>query len=161
MMVSRMDSPNAAPPQVTDEEIAATSPTGMIRATAGFQIGSGVLTALVAVQLLSAVVYRGPIKIAPVLMLAFGIAGVPVGANVFRMRLWAAQAGVLISGIVGALQGLVFVFNLSNGLLSCLRLISPALAVLSFVFSFFAVPPCARATAIRKRMREAGLDLGN
>ncbi|MBK8172909.1 MAG: hypothetical protein IPK60_21605 [Sandaracinaceae bacterium] len=156
-----MNAPANPPPTVTDDEIAATSPSAMIRATAGIQIGSGVLTALTAAQVLTSVRYDGPMQFVPMAMVAFGLFGIPVGANVFRMRLWAAQAGCVISGVVALLQAALFVVNLGNGMLSCLGLVSPPFALLSFVFSFFAIGPCARATAIKARMQAAGLDLGN
>lgn len=154
-----MDTASAATP-VTDEEIQFTSPTGVIRLTAGAQIFSSVINALVAVQYALGVNYHGVFQAVPYVILLSSIVGVPLGANVYRMRGWAARSSCATAGVLAVVSSVMFVLNLIAGIVSCLGFIAPPLAIAAFVLSFFAIGPCVRADAIRLRMRAQGLDLG-
>ncbi len=153
---------NAAPgtAHVTDEEIQQTAPTGVIRLTAGAQIFSSVINALVAVQYVLGVNYPGIFQAVPYVILLASLVGIPLGANVYRMRGWAARGACVSSGVLAAVSSVMFVLHFVAGIASCLGFLAPPLAIGAFVLSFFAIQPCRRADAIRERMRVEGLDLG-
>ena len=151
---------NAPLPQITDEEIAATSPSGTVRLAAGLQIGSGVVVALTAVQTLLSIRFNGALPMLPGLLAVCGLAAIPIGAQVYRMREQFARIGFVLHGVVALGQVMWLLMSFVSGLFSCLGIIAAPLAVLAFVLAYFAIGPCKRATEIRARMLAAGLDLG-
>lgn len=155
--------PYAAPgtrAQSAEEDIAAATPPVIARITGGLVALAGIVVALTGAQTLAMVTIRGPLAMVPYVLAVLGVAEIAAGTLVFRARAWGAIAAVVSSAVDLLASGFWLLVSVGHGLLSLYALASPCVAIVAGIMAVVAMGPCERASAARRRLREAGMDLG-
>jgi hypothetical protein len=157
------DAPTAAPASSDASEVnllldAARIPFA-VSAAAVALAAAGFVVALVGVQNLALVTWRGAYAAFPWVLLVAGIAGIAVAAKLMHARRWSLAAGLAVA-IVLALASVGF-FALASlaGVFSPLAFVAIAGGVTAVVLVALAIGPFRRLAAVRRRLRESGFDL--
>ena len=150
-----------AEPDAPEPDVQALSPTATVRLAATLVILSGFMLALSGFQLLVSVTLLSTwVALAPWLMMLLGLPTMYVGAQLYRMRGWAALTAVGAMLVASLGMGGWTLFAGAHGLVSCLTPLVPVTAASGFVLSLASLSACQRADAVRERLRAAGMDLG-
>ena len=162
-------SPTAAPPppgaaldpfEAHQDDIALTQPTGMVKAAAILVVVSGLIAALVGIQLLvSVTIVHRLLRLVPYALLVAGFGAGFLGWKTMKTRGWAAIGSAAIGGLLTLGMGYWVLLSTAAGFISLLALLLPPLALIATVFAGLAIGPCRRADAARRRLAEAGVDM--
>ncbi len=96
----------------------------------------------------------------PYVLVLLGVVEIAAGTLVFRARAWGAIGAVASSAVDLLASGFWLLVSVGHGLLSLYALASPFVVVVAGIMAVVAMGPCERASAARRRLREAGMDLG-
>ncbi|MDY0001486.1 MAG: hypothetical protein RBU30_09350 [Polyangia bacterium] len=157
--VARAVYPTSPPMEAYQDDITSTEPTALVKAGAILTETTGVITALVGLQLLVTTVLPSSLELVPFLLLGMGFAAMFFGWKTMRTRGWGAIGAAVVCGLVALGMGYWVLLTASAGFFSLLALILPPLAVVSAVFAGLAVGHCRRADRARARLGEAGIDM--
>lgn len=134
-----------------EQNVAATSPSGLVSAAAALCAVLGFLTTLVGVQFL------GAIAVIPYAMIGIGAFGVFVAAKIYRVNGWAALAGTILGALLAIGMLVWIVLSAGYGVVSVLSLLVPIFAVLTAVFCAIAIGPCMKGSRARRDLRRVGI----
>jgi hypothetical protein len=154
--------PYAAPGTVStgvEDDVAASVPPVLVRVSGGVIALAGAVVGLTGVQTLMFTM-RGPIALAPYLLLGAALPHLVLGVMVFRARAWAAFAAIGGCFFLSLVSAAWLVIAISHLLFSLYALLAPVVSVAALVFAFLGLGPCQRASAARARLRAQGMDLG-
>lgn len=142
------------------DDIGLTTPTALVKAGAILTLVTGLIAALVGLQLLLTVTfYGGFIANVPYLLLGGGGATMFLGLKTYRTRGFGAIGATATDALLALGMGYWVLFTASAGYFSLLALVLPPLAVVAAVFAGLSIGPCQRAEAARARLREAGIEM--
>ncbi|MFH2005790.1 MAG: hypothetical protein ABI333_04295 [bacterium] len=142
------------------DAVSATTPTAVVKAAGGLQVGAGLLLALSGVQLLISVTFYKPwMEKVPYAMMLFGIAAMLTGLKTLRMQGWAALAGTALNGLISLLMGYWVMLTLGGGFFSLIASLVPALALAGTVLGALSISPALRADKARQVLRDSGIDM--
>jgi hypothetical protein len=140
-----------------DDLVAKTKASPLVVTAAGVAALTGTILALSAVQLWINFTLFGTIVAVPWGMIALGLGHFAIAVKIFRLRLWAAQAGGAL-GIVTSLAAFAWlVLAAASGLFTLYGMVLPLLGIATAVLSFLALAPCRRGTDARRRLDKDGL----
>lgn len=142
-----------------DEDLAACSPSLLVKAAGAACMVTGLFVALQAFQLWGFVLV-GAVALVPFVMLALGVAAIVLGFYVLRLRGWAAAGSTGLCGLIVLAQSAWVLYALSHGFVSLVAFGVPPLALAATVLCGVAIPPCFRADLARRRLAEDGLSTG-
>ena len=152
---------HALPAEPSDDEIAACAPNATVRSATTCLMLAGVLTLLTGVQLVPSLRFtNAALQAALYVMIAAGAAAMYLGIRLYRMRAWAAQGGAALAAALTLGMSAWLVFSFTSGLFSCMALFAPPLALAAAILGYRAIPAARRATEIRERLQDAGIELG-
>lgn len=155
--------PYAAPgtrPHDAEEDIAAATPPTIARIAGGLLALAGIVVTLTGAQTLAMVTIRGPLAVVPYVLALLGVVEIAAGTLVFRARAWGAIGAVVSSALDLLASGFWLLVSMGHGLLSLYALASPFVVIVAGIMAVVAMGPCERASAARRRLRDAGMDLG-
>jgi hypothetical protein len=145
---------------VDDSDLDAVVVPGSLKIAGGVLVLTGVLTAMVGLQVLVMFVTQGPIRLVIPLALSIGGGCVYFGTGVARARPGALVAGMVLAAVAGLLCTSWFGFVLYNGALAPVALAVLPLAILSLLLMGLGLPHARRVENARVRLRAEGLDAG-
>lgn len=154
--------PYAAPGTVStglEDDVAAAVPPVLVRVSGGVIALAGAVVGLTGVQTLMFTM-RGPIALAPYLLIGVALPHFVLGVMVFRARAWAAVAAIGGCFLLSLVSGVWLVIAVSHLLFSLYAVVAPLASVAALVFAFLGLGPCQRASTARARLRAQGMDLG-
>jgi hypothetical protein len=154
--------PYAAPGTVStgmEDEVAASVPTPLVRIAGGVIALAGGVVGLTGVQTLMFTM-RGPIALAPYVLIGVALPHLALGVMVFRARAWAALVAIAGCFVLTLVSGLWLLIAIGHMLFSLYALLAPVASVAALVFAFVGLGPCQRASAARARLKAQGMDLG-
>lgn len=157
--VGRPPGPTYDPLEAHQDDITRTEPTALVKAGALLTVFTGLITALVGLQLLVTTALHASLELVPYGLLGLGPAAMFLGWKTLRTRGYGAIGATALSGLLALGMGYWVLFTASQGYFSLLALAVPPLAVVAAVFAGLSVGPCRRADAARERLREAGIDM--
>jgi hypothetical protein len=143
-----------------DDDLQAIAPALTARLGGGALMLSGLLTALLGLQLALSVRGTGLFGVMPFVWMALGIGTIAIGWQVSRAREWAALTGATAGALLSVGHLVWLIVSFSNGLFSLLAIGNLPLAFAASLGAVLAMPACRRATAARERLRAVGLDVG-
>ncbi|NIU64429.1 MAG: hypothetical protein GWN73_02900 [Actinobacteria bacterium] len=123
----------------------------------------GVTAALVGftgVQLFTLRFTRDLLEIVPWVHVCFSAALIALAAMTYRARTWAAVGGTTVAGLTFFCTAGWQLYAMAHGVFSLLGLATIPAALAAAAFSAVAISDAGRATAVRKRLDRAGLNLG-
>jgi hypothetical protein len=130
------------------------------RLASGAHGASGAVCAMAALQFIGLgrfEVWEIALQIA---LAALGVVQVVLGVMVLRNHYGGAVAGAIVGPIVAALAGAYLVVSMSWGVATCLAFVAPPIAGTAALLGFFAIAPTRRAMLAKRRLAEAGVELG-
>jgi hypothetical protein len=154
--------PYAAPGTVAtgmEDDVAESVPTPLVRVSGAAIALAGGVVGLTGVQTLMFTM-RGPIALAPYLLIGVALPHLLLGVMVFRARAWAALVSIGGCFLLSLVSGAWLVVAIGHLLFSLYALVAPMVSVAALVFAFLGLGPCQRASAARARLRAQGMDLG-
>ena len=144
-----------------DDDVAAAAAPGLVRVTGAIVVMAGAFGVLHVAQLFGVITFiEGAFAAMPYLLGLETVTAFVAGIGFARARTWAPWTAIASSGLLAATSSVWFVFALANGLFTFFGMLVPALAGLAFALAFVAKGPCERAAAARKRLEQAGFELG-
>jgi len=133
-------------------------PTG-VKLAAGALAAAGVLTALVGLQNVTLIQWRGWMMALPVVLLVVGVAAGLVAAKLARARGWSLAAGIALGGaLVLSTTGFLIVSFLS-GVFALLAILAVMAAIAAVILQLVSVEAFRHVAATRRKLREIGTDL--
>lgn len=147
------------PLETHQDDITRTEPTALVKAGALLTVFTGLITALVGLQLLVTTALQASLELVPYGLLGLGPAAMFLGWKTLRTRGYGAIGAAALSGLLALGMGYWVLFTASQGYFSLLALSVPPLAVVAAVFAGLSVGHCRRADAARERLGEAGIDM--
>ena len=145
----------------TDDDVVAAAAPGRVRVAGAIVFMAGAFGVLHVVQLFGVITFiRGPFALVPYALAVETAMAVVAGIGLARARAWAPWTAIATAALLALTAGAWFVFALVNGLFTLFGMLVPALASLAFVVAFVAKRPCERAAAARRRLEQAGFELG-
>lgn len=147
------------PMEAHQDDITRTEPTALVKAGAILTVITGLITALVGLQLLVTVDLASSLALVPYLLLGAGPAAMFFGWKTLRTQGYGAIGATAITCLLALGMGYWVLLTASAGYFSLLALALPPLAVVAAVFAGISVGHCRRADAARERLREAGIDM--
>jgi hypothetical protein len=146
------------PPRDGDVD-AARSP-GLGKAAGIALAFAGLTSALVPTQILLSMRVPGPTVWVLWGMLASGATALVVGPALLRARGWAAAVGFATAVSLVGLSAWWAWWSFGHGVLHAMPLLALAASVVALALTAAAGPSVVRTATARKRLRDAGLDLG-
>lgn len=150
-----------APREDTDVQSLDASP--LVKAAAVTQALSGFFTGLGALQLMLSGEFVGSDRWAQYVVWAlgaFGLASLVLAAQVMRMRTERTVLAILTAALLAPGVTAWFAFCALHGIFSLMQMMSLVASWTAALVLPFALPATRRAAAMRKRLADAGLDLG-
>jgi hypothetical protein len=150
-----------APTDPAEPDLAHLEPTARTKTSAALHGMSGVLTALAGVQFVTSASFYDPIQNAlPWSLAVLGVVQVVVALLVLRNHHPAALAGSLLAAVIalGALAWLVL--SLTSGMLSFLAIVAVPVAGCAALLAPAALAHTRRGWDAKKRLEDAGMELG-
>ena len=150
-------------PPREDTDVHSLDASALVKAAAAAEALSGLFTGLGAVQLLISGEFEGDYRWAQYVVWALGMAGlasVVLAAQVMRMRLARTVTATTVAVLLAPAASVWFAFCVMNSIFSLMQLISLIASWAAAVLLPFALPATQRASVLRKRLSDAGLDLG-
>jgi hypothetical protein len=120
---------------------------------------SGLLIALVGVQNLSLVTWRGSWVAFPYALLAVGVLSIFVAAKLHRARAWSLPVGLALAIVQTLATAGFFLLSFGSGLLSLLGALAVPGALVALTLTSIAWRPFRELIALRRELRRAGFDL--
>ena len=154
---------HAAPAQAqpSDDDIAACAPNGTVRSATTCLMLAGFITLLTGAQMVTSVRFNSVLlQLSLYTMIVAGAAAMYLGIRLYRMRAWAAQGGAGLAALLALGMSAWLLFSFSNGLFSCVALFAPPFAIAAAIFCYKSIPAARRASEIRQRLQDAGIELG-
>lgn len=128
---------------------------------AGIALGfAGLTVALVPIQILLSMRVPGPTIYVLWGMIVSGAMALLVGPALLRARGWAASIGFATAISLTGLSGFWAWWSFGHGVLHAMPLLAAASSGVALVLTAAAGPSVVRTASARKRLRDAGLDLG-
>jgi hypothetical protein len=121
---------------------------------------AGLTAALVPTQILLSMHVPGPTVWVLWGMLASGATALVVGPAMLRARGWAAAIGFATAVSLVGLSAWWAWWSFGHGVLHAMPLLALGASVVALALTAAAGPSVVRTAAARKRLRDAGLDLG-
>jgi hypothetical protein len=116
---------------------------------------------IMGLQIVTSLRFNNPmIQGALYVMMAAGAATMYIGVRLYRMSSWAALAATAVATLLTLGMGTWLVFSFKNGLFTLFAPLAPVLALGAAVASYLSIPAVRRATAVRERLQDAGIELG-
>jgi hypothetical protein len=131
----------------------------LVKAAAVSLGAAGLLVALVGVQNVTLITWRGSWAFVPWGLVALGAAGIFVAAKLVRGRAWTLGAAVATSILLTLAAVGFFALAVSSGLFASLHILAAGAAVTALVFTVLAIAPFRRLVGVRRQLRTAGYDL--
>lgn len=152
---------DAPSPADSDDDIAACAPNGTVRSASTCLLVSGFMALIMGLQIVTSLRFNNPmIQGALYVMMAAGAATMYIGVRLYRMSSWAALAATAVATLLTLGMGTWLVFSFKNGLFTLFAPLAPVLALGAAVASYLSIPAVRRATAVRERLQDAGIELG-
>ncbi|MBW2460235.1 MAG: hypothetical protein JRH11_01230 [Deltaproteobacteria bacterium] len=141
-------------------DISLATGTWKVKAAASVLGVAGVFFAFTGIQLFLVRFRSEWLELVPWVHVAFAVALVFLAAMTYRARTWAAIGSTLIGGL--AFLGAVVwqAYAMFHGIFSLLGLASVPAALAATGLAVLAIGDASRATAVRKKLHEAGMNLG-
>jgi len=152
-----------SPPEVvsSDDDVAAAAARGRVRVAGAIVLMAGAFGVLHVVQLFNVITFiEGPFVAVPYLLAVETVAAVVAGVGLARARAWAPWVAIATAALLALTAAAWFVFALANGLFTLFGMLVPGLAALALALAVVAKRPCDEAAAARKRLEQAGFELG-
>ncbi len=121
---------------------------------------AGLTVALVPIQILLSMRVPGPTIYVLWGMIASGATALVVGPALLRARGWAASIGFATAVSLTGLSAFWAWWSFGHGVLHAMPVLAVASSVVALGLTAAAGPSVVRTAAARKRLRDAGLDLG-
>lgn len=150
-----------APRDETD--VQSLDASGLVKAAAAAEGLSGLFTGLGAVQLMISGEFVGDYRWAQYVVWTLGVLGLAslaLAAQVMRMRMPRTIAAMTVALVLAPGVTAWFVFCVANSIFSFMQLVSLLASWVAALLLPFTLPATKRATEMRKRLSDAGLDLG-
>jgi hypothetical protein len=145
----------------TEDDVAAAAAPGRVRVAGAIVLMAGAFGVMHVAQLFSVItVLRGPFAIVPYLLAVETVTAVVSGVGLARARSWAPWPAIATAGLLAVTGGAWFLFALANGLFTFFGMLVPGLGALALAFAVVAKGPCEQAAAARRRLEQAGFELG-
>jgi hypothetical protein len=143
-----------------DDDLSALRPDKGVKLSVLTQGFCAFVMLILALQTSQIFLVRGIVAV--VMPLMFLLAGALALSTLLtaKMRFVGALIGVVAAGSVAFLGAGWFIFSLLNSAISLLGLLVVPLGAIACGLSLGALPEIKKATALRARMREEGLDAG-
>ncbi len=144
-----------------DDDVASAAAPPRVRVAGAVVLMAGAFGVLHVVQLFNVITFiRGPFAVVPYVMGVEAVAAVVLGVAYARARGWAVLGTIVTAALLAVTSGAWFVFALANGIFTLFGMIEPGLAVLALALAVVAKGACEGASAARKRLEQAGFQLG-
>jgi hypothetical protein len=148
-------------PDTPDDDVASAAAPPRVRVAGAVVLAAGAFGVLHVVQLFNVITFiRGPFAVVPYVMGVEAVAAVVLGVAYARARGWAVLATIVTAALLAVTSGAWFVFAIAHGLFTLFGMLEPGLAVLALALAVVAKGACERASAARKRLEQAGFQLG-
>jgi hypothetical protein len=135
----------------------------LVKAAAATEALSGLFTGLGAVQLMISGDFVGDYRWAQYVVWTLGVLGLAslvLAAQVMRMRMPRTIVATCVALLLAPAVSAWFAFCVSHSIFSLMQLVSVVASWLAALLLPFALPATKRAGEMRKRLADAGLDLG-
>ena len=146
-----------------ETDVQSLDATALVKAGAAAQALSGLFTGLGAVQLMISGQFVGELRWAQYAVWTLGVVGLlllGLAAQLMRMRLPRSVAATAVAFLVAPSVTAWFAFCVAHGIFSFMQMVSLAASWAAALVLPFTLPAAKRATEMRKRLSDAGLDLG-
>ena len=146
-----------------DTDVQSLDASTLVKAAAAMQALSGLFTGLGAVQLLISGQFVGDLRWAQYVVWALGalaLASMALAAQVMRMRMPRTIVATIVAVVLAPGVTAWFAFCVSHSIFSLMQMVSLIASWLAAILLPFTLPATKRATEMRKRLSDAGLDLG-
>jgi hypothetical protein len=150
-------------PPREDTDVQSLDAGALVKSAAAAQAVSGLFTGLGALQLMISGEFVGDYRWAQYVVWALGalgLASLGLATQVMRMRLPRTILACLVAFVVAPGVTAWFVFCLTNSIFSFMQMVSLAASWAAVILLPIALPATKRASEMRKRLADAGLDLG-
>lgn len=147
---------------MSDEpDIQSLDAPGVVKAAAALLGVAGLFTALAAVQLEISVMFYEPLaQWSERALLVMGAASLGLATQVTRMRMPRTLAATVLAVVMAPATTAWLVYCVTSALFSLMQLGSVAASWGAALLLPFAIPATKRAADMRKKLADAGMDLG-
>jgi CHASE2 domain-containing sensor protein len=133
-------------------------PTG-VKVAAGALAAAAVLTALVGLQNVTLIQWRGWMMAVPLLLLVVGVAAGLVAAKLARGRGWSLAAGIALGGALVVSTTGFLILSFLSGVFALLAILAVAASIAAVILQLVSVETFRHVAETRRRLRETGYDL--
>jgi len=144
-------------PGDADEQIEATRPNGMVKAAVATTAAAGALLLLSSLYFGWGLLIWGFPAVYPFAVL--GVVEVWLSLKIYRQRVWAAIAAVVVSGAIAAASSLWLVLLVLSGFFALMNVVLPLAALAATLLASLAIASCLRVGKIRRHLAAQGLDV--
>lgn len=141
-------------------DVSQAAGTWRVKAAAALLGITGAFLGFTSVQLFSTRFTRELLELVPWVHLNFAAALVLLAAMTYRARTWAAVGGTLVAGTAFLAAAGWQLYAMAHGVFSLLGVASVPAALAAAISSAVAIGDAHRATAVRKQLEDAGMNLG-
>src|SRR5262249_48557505 len=103
---------------------------------------------------------KGPMAAVPYLLGVETVTAVAAGVGLARARAWAPWPAIVTTALLAVTAAVWFLFALVIGIYTFFGMIVPALAAAGLALAVVAKQACEETAAARKRLAQAGFQLG-
>lgn len=146
-----------------DTDVQSLDASVLVKIAAAAQGLSGLFTGLGAVQLLISGEFAGDYRWAQYVVWtlgALGLASLALAAQVMRMRMPRTIVATIVAVLLAPSVTAWFAFCVAHSIFSLMQMVSLLASWSAAILLPFALPATKRASEMRKRLSDAGLDLG-
>jgi hypothetical protein len=150
-------------PPREETDVQSLDASALVKAAAAAQGLSGLFTGLGAVQLMISGQFVGDYRWAQYVVWtlgAVGLASLALAAQVMRMRMPRTIVATIVALVLAPSVTAWLAFCVSNEIYSLMQMVSLAASWASAILLPLTLPATKRASEMRKRLSDAGLDLG-
>ena len=144
-----------------DADIQGADPPPLVKFAASLQGVTGLLVALLGLQMWSASIHGRAawVEYVPFWLMLLGVAGLAMASAQFRARRWAAIGSAALASLT-ALSMVAWFLYVGFSVISCFMLVGVPLSCLSALLSLAAIGGVLSTAAARQRLADRGVDLG-
>ncbi len=146
-----------------DTDVQSLDASAIVKAAAAVEALSGLFTGLGALQLMISGQFVGELRWAQYAVWALGLAGLAslvLASQVMRMRMGRTLVAMLTALALAPAVMAWFAFCVAHEIFSFMQMISVLASWAAALALPFTLPATKRASEMRKRLSDAGLDLG-
>ncbi len=148
------------PPDLDDRDLALAGGTTRTKVAGLFIAMTGVVSVVVAVQVLTSVRILSWVRWLPPGMIALGAVVTVLGGGITRARDTAASMGLVLVPLLAILDAVWLYVSFRGGFYSLMCLFSVPFGLASSALVIAALGDCERASEARRNLAKSGLDLG-